>query len=91
MFLLSLLISLFTILFFIFCFFYYKRTKKPFKILFLNPIDLKDKETIQIFLISLVPLLNILFLGILFFIEGFTFCVENSSKYALKFTTKYLK
>lgn len=63
----SLFFSVISILFLIFCIIYYKKTGSYYVLpIFDNPVDLRDKEVIILFIIFIFPVINLIAYSLFF-------------------------
>jgi accessory gene regulator protein AgrB len=89
-FILSIIVSLLTISLFMYSFKYYKKHLKWYKLPgFNHPVNLKDKETIALFIVFFIPYIN-LFTLTATLVVGFCFVIINLTNIVSHYINKYL-
>jgi hypothetical protein len=89
-FILSIIVSILTISLFIYSFKYYKKHLKWYKLpLFNHLVNLKDKETITLFIVFFIPYINLCMLAATL-VVGFCFVVISLTDIVSHYINKYL-
>jgi hypothetical protein len=85
----SAIISICTVSLFMYSFKYYKKHLEWYKLPFNHPVNLKDKETITLFIVFFIPYINLCMLAATL-IVGFCFVIISLTNIVSHYINKYL-